>query len=110
MGPSDNIFISPAAAAALVIQTPPYSSVTAGNPLTDPIVIDEVDAFGNIEASDNSTVVTVSQATGAGTLKGTMTAKVAAGVASFDDLENDTAGVLSLQFAAPSLAPGDFGP
>jgi hypothetical protein len=102
-GPSNNIFISPAAAAALVIQTPPYSSVTAGNGLTDPIVINEVDAFGNIETTDNSTVVTISQATGAGTLKGTMTAKVAAGVASFDDVENDTAGVLSLQFAAPSL-------
>ena len=65
-GPSNNIFISPAAAAALVIQTPPYSSVTAGNPLTDPIVINEVDAFGNIETTDNSTVVTVSQANGCG--------------------------------------------
>ena len=34
-----------------------------------------------------------------------MTAKVAGGVASFDDVENDTAGTLSLQFAAPSLPP-----
>ena len=57
-GPSNNIFISPAAAASLVIQTPPYSSVTAGNPLTDPIVIDEEDQYGNIETGDNSTVVT----------------------------------------------------
>ena len=104
-GPSNNIFITPATAAGLVIQTPPYAAVTAGNPLTDPIVIDEVDQFGNTETGDNSTVVTVSQASGAGTLKGTMSAKVAAGVASFDSLENDTAGTLSLQFAATGLPP-----
>ncbi len=46
-GPSSNIFISPAAAAQLVIQTPPFANVTAGNPLTDPIVIDEEDQYGN---------------------------------------------------------------
>ncbi len=104
-GPSNNVFISPAAAASLMIQTPPYTQVTAGSPLTDPIVITEVDQYGNVETGDNSTVVTASQASGAGSLKGTMTAKVAAGVASFDDLENDTAGALTLQFSAASLPP-----
>ena len=104
-GPTNNVFITPAAAAALVIQTPPYTQVTAGNPLTDPIVINEVDQYGNIETTDNSTVVTVSQTSGGGSLTGTMTAKVVAGVASFNDVENDTAGQLTLQFAAPSLPP-----
>ena len=102
-GPSNNIFISPAAAANLVIQTPPYAQVTAGTPLTDPIVIDEEDQFGNVETGDNSTVVKAALASGAGSLKGTSTATVTAGVASFDDLEDDTAGTLSLQFAAGSL-------
>ena len=102
-GPSNNVFINPAAPAQLVIQTPPYSSVTAGNALTDPIVIDEEDQFGNIETGDNSTVVTASLSSGAGMLNGTKTATVTAGVASFNGLEDDTAGMLSLQFAAPSL-------
>ena len=34
-----------------------------------------------------------------------MTAKVVAGVASFNDVENDTAGQLTLQFACRSLPP-----
>ncbi len=102
-GPSNNVFISPGPATQLVIQTPPYSSVTAGNALTDPIVIDEEDQFGNIETGDNATVVTASLSSGAGTLNGAKTATVTAGVASFNGLEDDTAGVLALQFAAPSL-------
>ena len=104
-GPSNNIFISPAVPAKLVIQTPPFSSVTAGNPLTDPIVIDEEDQFGNIETGDDSTVVTASLNSGAGMLNGTTTATVSAGVASFNALEDDTAGKLSLKFGAGTLAP-----
>ena len=75
-GPSNNIFIGPGPAAQLVIQIPPFASVTAGNPLTDPIVINEEDQYGNIETGDNSTVVTASLATGAGVLNGTTTATV----------------------------------
>ena len=56
-------------------------SVTAGNPLTDPIVIDEEDQYGNIVTSDNSTQVTASLASGAGTLIGTTTVTVQDGVA-----------------------------
>ena len=99
-GPSSNIFISPAAAAQLVIQTPPLANVTAGNPLTDPIVIDEEDQYGNVETGDDTTVVVASLASGAGTLKGTTTATVTAGVASFDDLEDDTAG--RSRFSSPA--------
>ena len=73
-------------------------------------MINEVDQFGNIETTDSSTVVTVSQASGGGSLTGTMTAKVVAGVASFNDVENDTAGQLTLQFAAPSLPPAISAP
>ena len=47
-GPSNNIVISPGAATQLVILTQPYASVTAGNTLTDPIVIAEEDQYGNI--------------------------------------------------------------
>ncbi len=102
-GPSNNVSVSPGPASQLVIQTPPYATVVAGNPLTDPILIDEEDQFGNVVTSDSSTVVTASLASGAGTLKGTMTATVSNGVASFDDLENDTAGMLTLQFTDGTL-------
>src|SRR6202042_2561479 len=40
VGPSNNIVISPGAAAQLKIATQPFASVTAGDKLTDPIVID----------------------------------------------------------------------
>ncbi len=103
VGPSNQIVINPGAATQLVIQTQPYASVTAGNPLTDPIVVDEEDQYGNIVTTDNSTVVTASLATGAGTLNGTTTATVVNGVASFNDLEDNTAGALTLQFAAGNL-------
>ena len=105
VGPSDNIVISPGAAAQLKIATQPFASVTAGNKLTDPIVIDVEDANGNIVTGDNSTVVTASLGTGAGTLMGITTATVVNGVASFNDLEDNTAGTLSLKFASGNLAP-----
>ncbi len=104
-GPSNGFTISPAAASQLVFQIPPYQTVTAGTPLTDPIVIYEEDSFNNIVTSDNSTVVTASLASGAGTLYGTKTATVSGGIASFNDLEDDTAGPLALQFAAGNLTP-----
>ena len=58
VGPSENIVINPGPAAQLVITTQPYPNVTAGNPLTDPIVVDEEDQYGNVVTTDNSTVVT----------------------------------------------------
>jgi hypothetical protein len=99
-GPSSNVFISPAATAQLVIQTPPFANVTAGNPLTDPIVIDEEDQYGNVETGDNSTVITASLASGRGPLNGTTAATVSRGVATFNALEDDTAGTLSLKFTS----------
>src|SRR5262249_36903146 len=69
----------------------------------DPIVVDVVDQYGNTVTDENSTVVTASLASGLGTLAGTTTATAVDGVASFDDLEDDTAGSLTLRFAAPDL-------
>ena len=104
-GASDSFLVSPAAADQLVIIIPPYATVTAGTPLTDPIVIDEEDAYGNVVTSDNTTKLTASLASGAGKLYGTTQVTVSGGVASFGDLEDDTAGPLSLQFADGSLPP-----
>jgi hypothetical protein len=106
VGPSNQIAISPGPATKLSIRTPPYSSVVAGNPLTDRIVIDVVDQYGNLETGDNSTQVTVSLASGGGMLAGGPTnVTVKGGVASFEKLEDDTAGVLTLRFTAGNLPP-----
>ena len=97
------VTVVPGTARQLYISSPPSQNVVAGNPLADLIVIDEEDQYGNIVTTDSSTKVTASLHTGAGTLIGTTTATVSSGIASFTDLEDDTAGALSLQFTAPGL-------
>ena len=101
---SSPIVVSPGAAAALAIQIQPYASVTAGTPLTDPIDVAEVDQYGNVVASDNATQVTAALASGSGKLIGTKQVTVQGGIASFDDLEDDAAGSLTLRFSAGTLA------
>ena len=100
---SVTVTVAVATASKLSISTPPDSSVVAGNVLNDPIVIDEEDKYGNIVTTDSSTQVTASLHTGQGALNGTELVTVVNGVASFDDLEDDTAGTLSLEFTAPGL-------
>jgi hypothetical protein len=74
--------ISPGAAAQLVYGTPPPSAVTVG--VTFPVVVDEQDAYGNIESADSATVVSLSVIGGGGEFScSTTTATVSAGVASF---------------------------
>ena len=51
---SDPIAVTAGTATQLVIQTGPYATVTAGTPLTDPIVIYEEDKYGNLVTSDNT--------------------------------------------------------
>ncbi len=79
--------------------------MVAGNTLTDPIVIDELDQYGNLVTADNRTVVTASLASGSGTLLGTTQVTVRGGIATFNDLQDDTAGTLTIQFSAGTLPP-----
>ena len=62
-------------------------------------------SYGNLETSDNSTVVTAQLDTGAGPLQGTVTAMVSGGVANFTNLADDMAETLALQFTGGTLAP-----
>ena len=96
-GPSGKIVVSPGAAARLSIQVQPPSSATAGQEFGMSVVISEVDANGNVETSDNSTVITAAPSNGPATLEGTQ-ATVNAGVATFTGLVDDTAGTLELLF------------
>ena len=97
------------AAAKLVLSTPPSSTATAGTAFVTQPVIDEEDQFGNLETGDNSTVVTVSLASGAGPLIGTFTATVSGGVATFTNLDDDTAETISLKFSSGNLATATSG-
>ena len=94
--------VVPGAPSQLVIITPPYTSVTAGHPLTDPIVIALEDVDGNVVTTDNTTTVTASLTTGSvGTLYGTNSVQVVAGMASFGFLEDDRAGNARLSSPPP---------
>jgi streptogramin lyase len=97
------VAVGPAASAQLVIHSQPTSTVVAGTVFTASPVLYEEDQYGNLETTDNSTVVTLSQASGPGTLEGTTSVTVQAGVATFTDLLGDTAGTLKLEFTAGNL-------
>ena len=62
--------------AKLFLETPPSGTATAGNAFTTQPVVYEEDQNGNVEIGDNSTVITVSLASGTGPLEGTLTATV----------------------------------
>ena len=102
---SQLLTVNPAPATQLQIETSPSSPATAGQTFTPQPVIYEEDQYGDVETGDNSTVVSVSLATGSGLL-GTSTATVVGGVATFTNLRDDTAGQsITLQFTSGSLTP-----
>ena len=87
----------------LVIRTQPLPTVTAGRPFaSQPIIVVE-DGFGNIDTSDETTVITASLAGGGGPLQGTTTAPIYGGVATFSDLADDMAGTITVQFTGGGL-------
>ena len=111
VGPSNQIVINnPGPATQLVVRTQPGATVTAGNVITGPITIDEEDQYGNLESSDNSTVVTATLNSGNGALKGAGSVMMHGGVATFTNLEVDTAGPITLTFASGKLIPAISGP
>ena len=89
------------AAAAIAITTEPSVAVS-GSAFTNQPVVRIVDAAGNTVTS-SSAVVTVSKATGTGTLSGTLTATASSGVATFTDLVITGSGAHTLTFAATGL-------
>jgi sugar lactone lactonase YvrE len=92
--------------ATLVIQTQPSTTATAGRALASQPVIYLEDSNGHLLTNDNSTVVTVSLASGTGTLQGTKSVKVEGGVATFGDISDTKAGTISLQFSAAGATAG----
>ncbi|MGZ5567949.1 MAG: beta strand repeat-containing protein, partial [Limisphaerales bacterium] len=101
---SSSFAVNHAAASALAIQQQPSSSATSGVAFAQqPVVILE-DAYGNLISDDNSTVVTATRNSGAGTLQGTLNVTVSSGVATFTDLAHNVAGNITITFSSGSLA------
>jgi hypothetical protein len=90
---SATVTVSPAAADHLVFLQPPAD--TGAGQMLSPVMVEVVDAFGNVETGDDSDTITLSIGTnpGGGTLGGTMTVTVVNGVATFGDLSIDMAGM-----------------
>jgi hypothetical protein len=104
-GASNEIVVSAAEPAKLVMQSQPSPTATAGVAFqTQPVVYEE-DQFGNLETDDNMTVVAVSPATGAGPLQGTQSVMVAGGVATFTNLADTKAETITLKFTSVGLTP-----
>jgi uncharacterized repeat protein (TIGR03803 family) len=91
---SSSFTVTPGNASKVVYSTQP-TSVTAGVANSPSIVVDVEDAFGNIETS-NSSNVTLSVASGGGSVSGTATVAAVNGVATFSNAILDTAGTHTL--------------
>jgi hypothetical protein len=90
-------------ASQLTLATAPVVG-TAYAPFTTPAVVNAVDASGNLVTSYTQPV-TVSIATGGGTLGGTVSVAAVGGVATFTDLTiNGTAGARTLTFSSGTLS------
>ena len=100
---SPPIVMSPSTPTKLVITTSPSATATAGQRFATQPVISEEDRYGNLETTDNSTVVTASPVSGSGPLQGTLTATVSGGVARFTSLGDSTPETLTLKFTDGNL-------
>ena len=97
------ITIIPATPAQLVIHTQPSNTVEAGTVLpTQPVLYLE-DKYNNLETTDNSTVVSLSLASGTGPLEGATSVIVKGGVATFTNLVDTAPETLTLKFTTGSL-------
>jgi Beta-propeller repeat len=101
-GPASNSFtITPAAANQLVFGVQP-SNTTAGTAITPAVAVKIEDQFGNVVTTDTTDQVTLGIAMGPGTFSGSSTTTVtaSAGVATFSNLQLNTAGSYTLSETA----------
>jgi hypothetical protein len=85
--------VNPAAADHLLFLQQPTD--TGAGQTISPVLVAVVDAFGNVETSDNSDTITLSIGSNpsGGTLSGTLSLTVVNGVATFSDPSIDLAGI-----------------
>jgi hypothetical protein len=104
---SNSVVVSAAAANKLIFTATPATG-THGQPLTPAVMVSEVDQFGNVVASDNTSSVTVLPTTGSFSSASTTVATLSNGVAAFSNLIFAAAGTFTLT-ASESGLPGGNG-
>jgi hypothetical protein len=104
---SGTFSIAAANASQLVFVAHP-GSASANTVISPAIVVDVEDQFGNIVAG-NTTSVTISKATGPGTLSGTTEVAAINGVATFSNLELSASGTYILAASESGLTAGTSG-
>jgi hypothetical protein len=107
-GVSSVFAVSPAAAAKLVLTTPPSTTATAGVPFAQQPVVQIQDAFNNLRTSD-TLVATATRSAGAGTLLGTTNIAATGGVATFTNLAHSVATTITLTFTSGTLTSATSG-
>ncbi len=95
-GSQSGIAVNPSSPASLVIATQPSSTATAGRAFATQPVIDELDAYGNLETGDSTHTVTAAS-TGTASLQGNAMITLAGGVASFSGLSYNKAETITLK-------------
>jgi uncharacterized repeat protein (TIGR03803 family) len=98
---SSSFTVNPAAASKVVYSVQP-SNVVAGSAISPSIVVDVEDAFGNI-VTGNSSNVTLTAASGPGSLSGTTTVAASSGVATFSNVKINTPGTYTITASDGSL-------
>jgi hypothetical protein len=94
---SGTFTIAPASATQLAISTP--SSASVGVAISPAVVVDLEDQFGNIVNSNSTDHISVSLASGTGSLSGTTSGTVTNGVATFSNLIIGAGGSYTLEAA-----------
>src|SRR5207244_12096375 len=95
--------VSAAPAGRLTTETQPTGTPTAGVAFSPQPQVRFEDAFGNLRASDNGTVVTAARSLGSGSLQGAITAAASSGVASFTNLSYTVAETMNVSFSSSGL-------
>jgi subtilase family serine protease len=92
-GSDTGIVVSPGATASLVFLQQPTSALI-GSSISPAVTIEEVDAYGNVETGDMTSLITVGLGANPGnaTLSGGGSVKVSKGVATFTNLSLSAAG------------------
>ena len=93
---------APVVATALAVVTNPLAAGSGMTFLRQPVV-QVVGVAG--DSTDGSNAITVSVASGTGTLSGTLTVSAVAGAARFTNLALTGTGAVQLRFTSPGLAP-----
>ncbi len=100
---SGGVTVSPTAANRLTIRTQPSATATAGVAFAQQPVVRIEDSFGNLIASDSSTVVTATRNLGNGTLQGLAAVTASGGTAAFTNLSYTVAETINIRFGSSSL-------